>query len=340
MGHELDESKGKPAIAFVGETPWHTLGKELTPNASIETWVKESGLDYDVAMATLTANVDVDGTRLEMAVPNRGALYRTDTNKVMGIASQSHHKIVQPRQIIEFFDDLVKEAGFTLEVAGALKGGARVWCLARTNMELVIGKPVGKAVRDVIRPYLLLSTVYDNMRSTLAQFTNVRVVCNNTIQMAYEEQKTDENQGRIQTYVSVPHSRTFDPNKVKADLQLVTKAAEQFKIKADALAKRKVTRQEAVAFVTALFAKRGKNGAITVQSERVMAGVVESIERGPGAHLLTASGTAWGLLNGVTHFIDFKMNSRTAEGRLNSAWFGDAARVKDKAMATLLKLLD
>jgi hypothetical protein len=44
----IDQSTGRDAIAFVGQTPWHGLGKQLTSGADIETWRREAGLDYKV----------------------------------------------------------------------------------------------------------------------------------------------------------------------------------------------------------------------------------------------------------------------------------------------------
>ena len=36
MSHDLDESTGKPAMAYVGEKPWHGLGQELPPGQDID----------------------------------------------------------------------------------------------------------------------------------------------------------------------------------------------------------------------------------------------------------------------------------------------------------------
>jgi len=334
MSHEIDDTTGRNAIAFKGEVPWHGLGVNKTPGASIESWITDAGLGYTVEKAELFASIPhgQDDATLA-AVHNRCGLYRTDTGAVLGIASKTHHKIVQPREVVEFFRDLIEEAGFELEVAGAIRGGARVWALARAGKEFTVGGT------DIVRPYLLLSTVFDNLRSTLAQYTSVRVVCNNTLTMAYAEQDGDAEK-KVKTYVSIPHSRHFNANAVKAELQLVTKAAEQFKEQAKALASRKVTHEEAVAYVQTLFMKKGKDGSPTTKSLEVMAGVIEAIEKGPGSTLKTAKDTAWGLLNGVTHFLDFKANSRTGnEGRLNNAWFGDAARLKAKAKANAMALV-
>jgi phage/plasmid-like protein (TIGR03299 family) len=339
MSHEIARTNGRNAIAFKGETPWHGLGTVMTEGESVEAWVTKAGLGYKVSGAPTFAAIG--GEFGDRAMPNQIALYREDTGAILGKGSKTHFKWPQPREIVEFFDDLTKQAGMKLEVAGALKGGSRVWALASTGTELRI------AGMDVVRPYLCLSTVYDNQRATIAQFTTVRVVCNNTLQMMYTEHDNDEAEQTAakregtkapKQYVSVGHNKHFNAVAVKEELQLIHAAAEQFAEQANVLAARKVTREEAAAYVLKLFGKYDKQQQLTTQSQKVCAGVVECVERSPGATLKSADGTAWGLLNGVTHFLDFKMRARSSDNRLNSAWFGDAMRLKAKAMQAAMVL--
>lgn len=51
MSHMIDQSAGRDAIAFVGEVPWHGLGRQLTAGASIEQWTQEAGLGFTVERA-------------------------------------------------------------------------------------------------------------------------------------------------------------------------------------------------------------------------------------------------------------------------------------------------
>ena len=56
MPHEIDVSTGKPAIAYVGETPWPGLGEKLSA-ASIQTWLSAGqrvspGRNHGIAMVT------------------------------------------------------------------------------------------------------------------------------------------------------------------------------------------------------------------------------------------------------------------------------------------------
>jgi hypothetical protein len=59
---------------------------------------------------------------------------------------------------------------------------------------------------------------------------------------------------------------------------------------------------------------------------------------GKGSDMASASGTAWGLLNGITEFVDHSRRARSQDYRLDSAWFGQGALIKEKAYVEALKL--
>jgi phage/plasmid-like protein (TIGR03299 family) len=102
---------------------------------------------------------------------------------------------VQPRDILEFYRDLTERSGFELETAGSLKGGRKIWALARTGQTgLLKGN-------DRTNAYVLLATACDGTMATTAQFTSVRVVCNNTLAVALN--------GQTQS-VKVSHRSVFD----------------------------------------------------------------------------------------------------------------------------------
>jgi phage/plasmid-like protein (TIGR03299 family) len=396
MSHLIDMSNSRANIAFVGETPWHGLGTTPKDPKDLDQWIQDAGLGFNVLKAPAYAHLtNAEGVETGDVVKLRNlvGLYRDDTKQPLGHVSDSHYKIVQPRQVIEFFRDLIKDDGFTLDVAGSLKGGKRVWALAQCNKEIRL--PNGRGQPDTLRPYLLFNTTYDNQRATQAQFTMIRVVCNNTISMAHQEfdaaivdQQQEDARNKYELrdackaagitgyskmtvdkmrellaaatnpdnekvtkllertskkpkyYVQIPHSRELIIPEVHAELGLVLKAAEQFGDVAQELAKRRVNTEEATKFVAALFGKyEKKGGELTAQSQKVMTQVVEAIERSPGADFVTAKGTAWGLLNGVTHFLDFQARARSTDNRLNSAWFGDSAHLKIKAMEAAKQLV-
>ena len=60
-----------------------------------------------------------------------------------------------------------------------------------------------------------------------------------------------------------------------------------------------------------------------------------SLASAPGAHLDTAQGTGWGVMNAVTHYVDFKARARSQNNRFNSGQFGAGAKLKREAFALI-----
>jgi hypothetical protein len=102
------------------------------------------------------------------------------------------------------------------------------------------------------------------------------------------------------------------------------------------LSERKVKSKEAQNFFLRVFTDQGKPGFGT-SNERSMSKTLELFEgRGRGADLDSAKGTAFGLLNAVTEFVDHERKARNTDNRLDSAWFGQGANIKQKALEQAL----
>lgn len=326
-------------MAYVGETPWHGLGSKLPKGSSIEAWQKAAGLEWKILRAQLYYDVPVVDTKgkptkesLKVVAP-REALYRSDTNKYLAAVSE-HYKPVQPGEILEFFRDLVQGSDFSIETAGCLKGGQRIWALASSDDIMSIQtKVVSKGKKaDTVKPYLLLATGTDRSMGTHAGFTTVRVVCNNTLQASMGEESV--------VRVSTRHTQEFNAKSVKAQLGLADKAFAQFKKRAEAMANHKVSKAEAVEYFVRLLAKEDEEAEVSTKSEvsKNVQKLTDLYLTGPGADLPTAKGTAWGLVNAVTRYADFDARARSQDMRLDSAWFGNKAKLKELAVTRALQL--
>lgn len=317
MAHELSTmADGRTAMAYVGTTPWHGLGQELTPNSPLDVWLQEAGLNYEIHGGEVMAAMP-DGQNI-ITMPSRKLLYRSDTREPLSIVSDKY-QVVQPAEVMEFFRDLTEEHGWQMETAGVLFNGAKYWALARTGQELrVMGQ-------DQVDDYMLLATSCDGTMRTLAKRTSVRVVCNNTLSIA---------QGGEGIHVS--HSSVFQPEKIKQELELVT-SWKVFEDQVQQLAERKVTNMEAINYIVSLLGDPAK--PIEEQkSVQTMAQVLQLFDgRGKGAELRSAKGTAWGLVNAVTEYVDWHKGNDLSR-RLDSAWFGKASELKEKAFDLALKL--
>ena len=75
-------------------------------------------------------------------------------------------------------------------------------------------------------------------------------------------------------------------------------------------------------------------------NERALRKAQELYEgRGRGSQLESARGTAWGLLNAVTEYVDHERRARSNEYRMDSAWFGQGALIKQRALNAALQLV-
>lgn len=317
MAHELTITEGRAEMAYVGDVPWHGLGQALTADADIETWRREAGMDWTIRRAELLYKYERASEGV-LVVPGQKLLHRSDTHEALGIVS-AQYQVVQPGEVLEFFRDLVADQGFKLETAGTLFGGKRFWALARAaEGEVVPGDAVGG--------YLLLSSSADGSTATTAMPTTVRVVCNNTLSMALS--------GNVSSRViRVSHRQRFDADRLKDEMGLVREGFTEFLDAARVLSKVRVGASRAEALVTSLLggdneSKRKPRGL------DIILGLFEGA--GMGSSLHGSAGTAWGLLNAVTEYVDHHATATTTDHRLDRAWFGSGADMKLRLADNLL----
>jgi len=346
MAHMIDMSNGRANMAYVGALPWHGLGSKLESGLSIEQWQVAAGMGYEV----MRAQVQYQNGELRQFA-GREVLYRSDTSAPLGIVSDGY-KIVQPGEVLEFFRDLCEQQGMSLETAGVLKGGALYWALAKTGHTHTING------HDRTEGYVLMSTSADGTRATDNRFTSIRVVCNNTLSIALNR----EGKSAVRT----SHRSAFDATATKQKLGLVSYDAawELFRGNLDKLTQKSVTRAESEEFFVDLLRPGAKRQAAPVaidhraagaewlnnmldsqsavaemvspKSDRAVRGLAElqeSYYNAPGA----MPGTAYGLVQGVTHYIDHSRGA-SSDKRLTSAWFGQGDTLKTKAFEAALAL--
>lgn len=316
MAHEVQ------TMAYVQEAPWHGLGNQLPTNQPIEVWQRQAGMDWRINEAPVLFNVSDEGGLHVKANADSKVLFRSDNHAPLSVVSK-RYKVVQPHDVLEFYRDLVSAGGFELETAGVLKEGKKLWALAKTGQETILRGG------DKVKAYLLLATSCDGTLCTTAQFTSVRVVCNNTLQLAV---------GNSAGAVKVPHSTTFDPQQVKQELGLGLSSWEQFVADMKLLASRPIHKFEAMNLLVEVLG----NPEMPLAQQPNQKGLQNVYGlysgKGMGADLASSQGTAWGLLNAVTEYVDHQRRARSQDYRLDSAWFGQGAAIKAKAYQEAMKL--
>jgi len=325
MAHMLDFTKGRAAIGYVDQTPWHGYGFKMNPTAPLEEWQVRSGLDWEAKLATVQYKTESQEGEQLQAFNDRRVVYRSDNLAPLATVSD-RYRLVQPATVLEFFRDLIADQGFQMHTAGSLDGGRKIWALAKTGEEARIKG------QDQIGNYLLLSTSFDGSTATLAIFTSIRVVCWNTLSYALDGEKRSNS-------VRVGHSSTFDPKAIKIDLGLAEKDWIHFIEKGNLLAERRVNDKEVRQWLIDVLGEPEK--PLDMQPNvNAMKKIYQLFYGGAtGSGLTSADGTAWGLVNAATEYFDHHRRARDNGSRIKSAWFGTGSQAKEKAFQKALDLV-
>lgn len=156
----------------VREKPWHGLGTVVMEAPDSKEALKLAGLDWKVVQQPIFTDQGM--------VHGYKANIRSTDHEVLGVVSD-RYKIIQNTDAFSFTDELLGE-GVRYETAGSLQRGKKVWLLARLPKEYIIAG-------DRISPYLVFSNTHDGSGAVRAAVTPVRVVCNNTLNLALSSAK-------------------------------------------------------------------------------------------------------------------------------------------------------
>lgn len=311
-------------MAYTGEKPWHGLGNKLAAQQPVEVWKEQAGMDWAIEESEVRYISGNNNVGVINAFPEQKVLYRSDTKAPLAVVSK-RFKVVQPGEVLEFYRDLTAHSGFELETAGVLREGRKFWALARTGQSTVLKG------RDRVDGYLLLATACDGTLATTAQFTSVRVVCNNTLRVAL---------GGAAGAIKVPHRSRFDADTVKRQLGITVSSWDGFVARMKALVECAVDPDTVEGLLRRVLTYQVQDGKANVVNEQALANVRALYEGGGrGAMLASSRGTAWGLLNSVTEFVDHHRRARSDDHRRDAAWFGQGAQIKHKAWEEVLELV-
>lgn len=161
------------SMFYVREKPWHGLGTEVKFAPTSAGALICAGLDWTVEQKDVYTE---DGSIISGYKANT----RNTDNSILGIVSD-RYKVVQNEDAFQFTDDLLGE-GVTYETAGSLQGGRKVWMLAKMPHRYIIGG-------DEITPYMVVMNSHDGSSGIKVAMTPIRVVCQNTLNLALNSAK-------------------------------------------------------------------------------------------------------------------------------------------------------
>ena len=161
------------SMFYVREAPWHGLGVRVEEAPSSQDALRLSGLDWQVVQQAITTTEGVP-------LPGYKANLRDTDHQVLGVVTD-RYRVVQNAEAFAFTDALLGE-GVKYETAGSLQNGRKIWLLAKLPDRYIIEG-------DQVEPYLVFSNSHDGSGSIKVAMTPVRVVCQNTLNLALSSAK-------------------------------------------------------------------------------------------------------------------------------------------------------
>ena len=374
MAHELDINPVtlQPYMAtdVNAEKPWWEVdgfsATRIDPNDSPQVW-RETALPWEVRSAEVRYNavletgapmlrgvergVDVD--TFTMVSDNRWAIYRDDTGDLLGIGSNRYH-VHSMDDLCEAMAIVCRTGGYKMSSIGSLKKGAEIWFMAQTGeTHNICGEPFKRNV--------VMSTSFNQSKTSLAYCTDVAVVCNNTLQFSLQHSSN---------LFKFSHLRAFDPENVVGNLQAVAENQDAQRMLLERLADHDMKRDERIRFfrrIAGLIVPPNK-----VEREKELVRIGDDFEAtylfGPGGEFSSEGhrrrkvigdgygiagyfgeyrdpvpsriNTRYGALQAVSRYVDYEMlttqKGLSKANRFQRAFVGDGRKVKDTALTNLL----
>lgn len=331
MAHNLYQDRnGRYAMFCTGarEAAWHKLGQRTDGAVSWAQAMQLAGLDWKVNKEQLY--LPVNGSF--GSIPAWGIVRSTDGAYLGTVGAQ--YQIIQNEFAFDFVDALLDaENGAHYESAGALGNGERIWCLAKVPQTITV------AGDDKSEVYLLFTTSHDGSMAATAKMSTVRVVCQNTLNMALTANGS---------MVRVKHTRDAERrlDHARRLMQGVGADAKALEEKLNLLAARKMTRETMTAIFDRLFPKPKDQEANTARRENVLADVLRCYESNDKNAFPQIRGSAYNLLNAVTEYTDHERSARITDGRKDysiaqaraeNALVGTGDKLKTEALEVILE---
>jgi phage/plasmid-like protein (TIGR03299 family) len=335
MSHNIAQINGRVSMAYNGQAPWHNLGVRLPNETSIEVALNSANLNWSVK----TEDVYLSDGRKAPAQ----AVTRDIDRAILGVVGE-RYEVIQNREAFEPLQIALSEFGATVESAGALGQGEKVWMLCKlpdTNGHVAPG--------DRIQPYFLVATAHDGSSACTARSTPIRVVCQNTLTAALradraalsirhtqsKDQKLDEISKLVEK-MAAAHHRTVDTFAQMAQTKVTLDEVINYTEAIWPVVKPKAEKKtDAQLIVTDLLGRQTGTDADRVsKAEEARTVVLHLLQNGKGSELVPM--TAWTAYNAVTEYVDHvSVNRRDGTPRTNgarSALFGSGADVKVRAL--------
>lgn len=323
MAHNLY----RDSMAYMGETPWHQLGVQFEGKFTAEQAIVAANLGYTVEKVPLFMRIPGNGVDVpESFVKTDGfATVNSDTNDILGYV-RSRYTPLQNRAAFGFFDELIEEGGAHYVTAGALGKGERIWLLAQMpeTFEPLAG--------DVSKNYCLLSNSHDGNSPVTVRFTQIRVVCQNTLTAAMKGTKET---------ISVRHSTNVE-HRLRTAASILREYRDHMANLGEVFTKfTAITIDDAWIdeYIDGLFGLEIDIASPAGRTRRQnnVNTFMRYVDSGRGTNIPGVKGTVWGAYNAAVEFADYEVINR-ADDRIQSILYGTANNFRQKAFDLALSM--
>lgn len=326
MSHDLYRN----TMAFTGQRPWHQLGVQFDQEFTSAEAIAAARLDYPVLKEQLHRLRPDLGPRFTEPI-DAWATINGHTQAVLGVVGDVY-EVLQNHEAFDFFDILLKESGGKLQTAGAIGKGEKVWMLAK------LPEVFYPLAGDGVEKYLLGTTSHDGNTKTEVRFTDIRVVCQNTFQMAMAGSRG---------VIAIRHTSQMR-QKLEMAAMVMLRYQEHFDVVSDQFSKLASVRIDDAWLDEYLVRMVGNplnvaDGRARTMMENRIKLIEGRLAFGMGVELPGVTGTAWWALNSMIEFADYDMKAKGQAAdptrKTNSILFGRAAEFKQQAFDTAMAMV-
>ena len=303
MAHNLETNGDEVAFALRGTPAWHNLANRIfsqEEEVSTQLMLDEAKLsNWDVRLSPVADHIPTewnDSSGAQYVLRTNPFNSGTDVLSVVG----SRYKVVQNEDLFSFADNILDgDSRCSWESAGSIKNGKVVFGSLTVPREMVLD-PQG--ANDTTKLYLIVWTSHDGSVAVQAAITPVRVVCQNTLNLAMR--------GAKQSF-KIRHTQTAEGRIVQARqaLGLTFAYADEFQKEAQELFQQSVTDKQFSDLIRNLYPKPelDKNGSLKKWESKVV--LLDDLYHNSPTNA-TIKGTAWGAFNALTERLDYFRSSR------------------------------
>lgn len=301
MAHNLELGEnGEVAFALRGSPAWHKLGTVFDVNDEVSTksMLELAHLNnWDVRLEKIEYPENYTSVKdAYSVVRNHPFNSNPDVLSVVG----ERYKVVQNEELFAFGDGVL-DGGAQWESAGSIKDGRVVFGSLVVPKEFILD-PNGVADKTVT--YLLVHTSHDGSTALQANVTPVRVVCQNTLNMALGS-------GTKQSF-KVRHTQTISGRMEEARrvLGLTFDHMNHFEELAQELFNTEITNAQFDKLVATLYPKPDELSKMASTKYEAKIDTIQNLYKvSPTQNGIR--GTKWGALNALTERVDYFRTSRT-----------------------------